>query len=284
MEPALIAREEGETDRAQVDDARVLREPIPLRQRILGDASPRIRLLQLLLLAALLATWEVVGRSSSSLAFAPPSAMVPAARDMISSGELQSALGDSLAALLLGYALAVTAGVAIGWTMGWWRTAGRVLDPFVAALYVVPVAAIVPLIIAWGGLGLGSRVTVVFLFCVFEILLAANAGVRNIEGVYLDVARTFGAGRADLMRKVVLPASLPFVMVGLRIGASRALKGMVLAEILFAVTGLGGLIVRYAGVFRMDKVLVVVVTISLLGIVLSASVVALERRVTRWRP
>ncbi len=283
MEPALITPEEREAERVQVDAARVMREPIPLRTRILGDVSPRIRLFQLLLLLALLGAWEVVGRSSSGLAFAPPSAMVPAAREMISSGELQSALGDSLAALLLGYALAVVAGVGVGWAMGWWRTAGRVLDPFVAALYVVPVAAIVPLIIAWGGLGLGSRVTVVFLFCVFEILLAANAGVRNIDNVYLDVARSFGASRADLLRKVVLPASLPFVMVGLRIGASRALKGMVLAEILFAVTGLGGLIVRYAGVFRMDKVLVVVVTISLLGIVLSAGVVALERRVTRWR-
>ena len=267
----------------EVDEARVVRERIALRERLLGDASPRVRLFQLLVLAGLLAAWEIVGRSSSSLAFAPPSAMVPAAREMISSGQLQSALGDSLVALLLGYALAVVAGVGVGWAMGWWRTAGRVLDPFVAALYVVPVAAVVPLIIAWAGLGMGSRVTVVFLFCVFEMLLAANAGVRNIDDVYLDVARTFGAGRADLLRKMVLPASLPFVMVGLRIGASRALKGMVLAEILFAVTGLGGLIVQYAGVFRMDKVLVVVVTISLLGIVLSAAVVGLERHVTRWR-
>jgi NitT/TauT family transport system permease protein len=272
-----------EQDLATFEAARVLRQPIPLRARLLGDASPRIRLFQLLLLLALLGAWELAGRSSSSLALAPPSAMVPAAREMISSGELQSAFGDSLAALLLGYALAVMAGLAIGWAMGWWRSAGRVLDPFVAAMYVVPIAAIVPVIIAWAGLGFGSRVTVVFLFCVFEILLAANAGVRGIDDLYLDVARTFGAGRAALLRKVVLPASLPFVMVGLRIGASRALKGMVLAEILFAVTGLGGLIVQYAGVFRMDKVLVVVVTISLLGIVLSAVVVALERHVTRWR-
>jgi ABC-type nitrate/sulfonate/bicarbonate transport system permease component len=268
---------------ARDDHGRVVREPRSLRSRLMGGASPRRRLAQLGLLALLLGAWELVGRHSSSLSFAPPSAMVPAAREMIGSGELQAAFGDSLAALLLGYALAALVGTAVGLAMGWWRAMGRVLDPFVAALYVVPIAAIVPLIIAWSGFGLAARVTVVFLFCLFEILLAANAGVRNIDESYLDVARTFGAGRRDLLIRVVLPASLPFVMVGLRIGASRALKGMVLAEILFAVTGLGGLIVKYAALFRMDKVLVVVVVISLLGICLSACVTAVERRVTRWQ-
>jgi NitT/TauT family transport system permease protein len=288
VESALSQPEEVALERPVAREApreghgRIVRERRSLASRVWGGASPRRRIAQLALLAVVLGVWEIVGQNSSDLAFAPPSAMVPAAREMLSSGELQSAFGDSLAALLLGYGLAAVAGTAVGWSMGWWRAAGRVLDPFVAALYVVPIAALVPLIIAWEGFGLAARVTVVFLFCLFEILLAANAGVRNVDQAYIDVARSFGAGRRDLMRKVVLPASLPFVMVGLRIGASRALKGMVLAELLFAVTGLGGLISKYAGLFRMDKVLVVVVVISLLGVCLSSAVTALERRATKW--
>ena len=216
--------------------------------------------------------------------FAPPSSVVPAARDMIESGELPRALGDSLLALAVGFVLAAVAGTAIGYAMGWSRLAGRTLNPYVSALYVVPIASLVPAIIVWFGLDLTARVLVIFLFAVFEIVLSSQAGVRNVDPALVDVARTFGAAGRDVLRKVVLPASLPFVFVGLRMGASRALKGMVLAEMLFAVTGLGGLIIENATAFRIDRVLVVVLTLALIGVALGAAVQAVERRVLRWRP
>lgn len=228
--------------------------------------------------------WEYGGRRADDFVFAPPSSIVPAAREMIQSGELPRAVGDSLLALLLGFALAAVVGTALGLTMGWSRLAGRTLNPYVSALYVVPIASLVPAIIVWFGLDLTARVIVIFLFAVFEILLSAQAGVRNVEPAFVDVARSFGARRRQLLREVVLPASLPFVFVGLRMGASRALKGMVLAEMLFAVTGLGGLIVEHSTAFRIDRVLVVVLTLSLIGVALGAAVQALERRVLRWRP
>jgi ABC-type nitrate/sulfonate/bicarbonate transport system permease component len=258
-------------------------QTLSLRERLGGFFAPRVRIYQLLLLAALLGIWEYVGRQSESFTFAPPSSVLPAAEEMIASGELGSAAIASLAALMLGFALAALAGIGIGYAMGWWRTVGRTLDPFVAAMFVVPVAALVPVIIVWLGLGLAARVLVIFLFAVFEITLSAAAGVRNVDPAMIDVARSFGASRRSLLWKVALPGSLPFVFVGLRIGAARALKGMVVAEMLIAVTGLGGLIIEYADVFQMDRVLVAIVTIVLMGIVLQGAVVAAERWVMRWR-
>ena len=152
------------------------RDPSPLGRRENPPflRSPRPHLHQLFLLAVILGVWEYVGRNSEEFAFAPPSSVVPAAREMISSGELGNAMTDSLVALLLGFALAALAGVGIGYAMGWWKTVGRTLDPFVAAVFVVPIASLVPVIIVWLGLGLASQVLVIFLFAVFEILL--NSG------------------------------------------------------------------------------------------------------------
>ena len=263
--------------------ARTTTRPLPLRRRLARGLLSRERGYQLILLLLLLGVWEYAGRKSPSFTLAPPTSVVSAAGDMMESGELQGALGDSVTALLLGFGLAVVVGVAVGYAMGWWRVVGRTLDPFVTAGYVVPVASLVPLIIVWFGLGMTSRAIVIALFALFEILLSVYAGVRNVEPEIVDVARTFGAKRHDLLRKVVLPASLPFVFIGMRMGAIRAVKGMVLAEMLFAVTGLGGLIVENAAAFRMDKVLVAIVTIVLIGMVLSGLVQLVERHVMRWR-
>jgi ABC-type nitrate/sulfonate/bicarbonate transport system permease component len=254
------------------------------RERAGRVLLPRIRIYQLGLLAGLLGLWELIGHQTADYVLAPPSEVALALVEMVRSGELPNALGDSLTALFLGYAIAAIGGIAFGCAMGWWQTLGRTVDPFVAALYVVPIVALVPAIVIWAGLGLAARVIVVALFCLFEPLLNAYAGVRNLDPLLVDVARTLGARRRDLFWKVVLPGTLPFLFVGLRIGAGRALKGMVLAEILFAVTGLGGLIVKYTAAFRMDRVLAVVVVLALLGIGLTTVIQVVERRVMRWRP
>jgi ABC-type nitrate/sulfonate/bicarbonate transport system permease component len=203
---------------------------------------------------------------------------------MIASGELPRALVTSLTSFALGFGLAVVVGLALGFAMGWWRSVGRLLNPYVSALYVVPMVALVPLIIIWLGFGLAARVLVIFLFCVFEILLNAYGGIRALDSLLVDVARTFGAGRAQVIRRVVLPGSLPFVFVGLRIGVSRAIKGMILAEMMFAIVGLGGLVQVSRDRYDASGILAVVAVVSLLGVMMAALVQLLERRVLRWRP
>jgi NitT/TauT family transport system permease protein len=253
------------------------------RERTLRALAPRVRLYQLAVLAAGLGLWEWFGVRSASYTFAAPSEIATAAVDMLETGELQSAVGDSLVALVLGFGLAVVVGTAIGYALGWWKMLGRTIDLFVAALYVVPIAALVPLLIVWFGFGLTTTVLVIFLFAVFEPLIAAEAAVRNVDRGYVDVARTFGAGTGATARKVVLPASLPFVLPASRMAASRAVKGMVLAEMLVAVSGLGGIIIRSARSFRMDEVFVAVIAIAIIGVLLTSAVSAVERYLLRWR-
>jgi NitT/TauT family transport system permease protein len=254
------------------------------RARLLRVIAPRERGLQLLLLAAVLAAWEWYGRRASNYEFAPPSRIVSAAREMAADGELGHAVATSLKGLLIGYALAAVVGIGVGFAMGWWKTLGRTLDPFVSAMYAFPIAALVPAMIVWFGLDLQARVIVIFLFGVFEILLSAYAGVRNVDATFVDVARTFGARRHDVLAKVVFPATLPFLFSGLRMGATRCIKGMIVAEIFFAVTGLGKLIVENATTFQMDRVLAAAITVALIGVLLTGVIQAVERRVMRWRP
>lgn len=253
------------------------------RERGLKAVAPRLRVYQLGVLAAVLLVWEWLGRRSPSFTFAGPTEIAAAAVDLWESGELQAAIQESLLALVVGLALAVVVGTAIGYALGWWKTLGRTLDPFVAALYVVPIASLVPLFIVWLGFGMTTTVAVIFLFAVFEPIVAAQAGVRNVERAYVDVARTFGAGPRQLAWRVVLPATLPFVLPAARLAAGRAVKGMVLAEMLIAVSGLGGIIIYGARQFRMDEVLVAVIVLAAIGITLTALLNALERYVLRWR-
>jgi NitT/TauT family transport system permease protein len=167
--------------------------------------------------------------------------------------------------------------------MGWYKPAAKVMDPFVNAAYVIPVAALVPVIIIWFGLASTSRILVVILFCVFEILVSTYTGVKNVDPMLIDVCRSFGATRLDLFRKVVFFASLPYIFAGLRMGASRAIKGMVVAELLFAVTGLGGEIQTAANYYRTDIVFVYVIVIALLGVVMAGLIQVVEKLVTPWK-
>lgn len=256
---------------------------IPLRVAIRKALVSWERLVQLVLAVAGLVLWEVAGRRLGEFFLAPPSSLVDATRELVATGELFRATRDSMSSLFVGYGLAGAVGIGVGYLMGWYKPVAKVLDPFVSASYVVPVAALVPVIIIWFGLGFTSRMLTVFLFSVFEILVSTFTGVKNVDPMLIDVARSFGARRMDLFRKLVFFASLPYIFAGLRMGAARAIKGMVVAELLFAVTGIGGAIQTAANYYRTDKVFVFVIVLAILGIVLSGLVQLGEHLAMPWR-
>lgn len=244
--------------------------------------NARIRVLQIALLLVLLIGWEIIGRRIGSFVLVPPSAVAQAFTRMVASGELMLALRDSIYGLLLGYAIAIIVGVTVGTLMGWYRSVAIILDPFVSALYAIPVAALVPLLLLWLGIGSTARIVTISLFAVFEILIASYTGVREVDQRLIEMARSYGASQRQLFMKVVFFDALPVVFAGLRIGAGRSVKGMIVAELLFAVTGLGGLVLRASSNYQTAKILVVVVVVSLIGVLLVTGMQFIERRIAPW--
>jgi len=259
------------------------RERIPRSVAVRKELINWQRFTQVAIAVGVLLVWELVGRRVGDFILAPPSSVVEATGEMIANGELIAAIRDSAISLFLGYGLAAVIGIGVGFLMGWYRPIGKVLDPYVSALYVVPMAALVPVLIIWFGLGLTPRVLSVLLFAVFEILISTYTGVKNVDPMLVDVARSFGAKRTELLRKVVFFGSLPYIFAGLRMGAARAIKGMIVAELLFAVTGIGGAIQKAANYYRTDKVFVYVIVLAVMGVLLAGMVQMIERRMTPWR-
>ncbi len=243
----------------------------------------RERLIQAVVVALFLAAWEIVGRSVSQLILAPPSAVATALVEMVQSGELVTALRESLTVLVAGFGFALLIGIVLGLLMGWYRDLADVLNPFISATYVVPIASLVPLLVLWLGIGMRPRVLTVMLFSVFEVMIATYVGVREVDQRLVEMARSFGASQRQLFANVVFFDALPVVFAGLRIGLSRAVQGMVTAELLFAVTGLGGLVMTYSANYRLDKMLVVIALVSLIGVLLVTAVQYLERTLAPWK-
>ncbi len=260
----------------------IQRERISLATATRRTILSRTRLIQLGILVVVVIIWQVLGLQLGAFILAPPSSLFPALADLIGSGDLGKALLDSLGSLLLGFVIAAVVGIVVGVLMGWYRPFAKVINPFVSAGYVLPEAALVPIFIIWFGLGYESRVVTIFMFSVFEILLSTYAGVRGVDPLLISASRAFGAKQWQLFRYVAVPASLPHIFNGLRMGVSRAVKGMVVAELLFAVTGLGGLIQNAKNNYETDRLFVVVIIVALLGIILSALVEWLERVVAPW--
>ncbi len=253
------------------------RESLPWSYTVRQWFFSRERLVQVALIGAGLIAWQIVSQRVGPFFLASPSSILDAARFEITEGALFQAVGQSLVSLGMGFAYGASIGITMGVLMGTYPPVARIVLPFVTAGYVLPSAAIVPLLIIWFGIGLTPRVIAVVLFCVFEILLTSYTGVRTVDPVLIDVAKSFGAKRLVLFRKVVFLAALPHIFAGLRMGAARATKGMIIAELLFAATGIGGAIQRAANAYRTDRVFVYIVVLVIVGVVLAGLVGLLER-------
>lgn len=230
-----------------------------------------------------LIAWQIIGGSINPIFLSTPTAIAKAAVTVIADGELQSALIVSVAVVLAGFAGAILVGVPIGLMMGRFRTFEYLVDPYVNALYVVPRIALIPLIIIWFGLGVPAQVVVVFGTSVFPVLLSTYAGVRNVPNDLIETAQAFGASERQLFFNIIIPASVPFIMSGLRLGIGQAIIGMVVAQMFLGLSGIGFMLTKYGNMFETPYVFVVVFALALLGIVMTEAVKRLELRYTRWK-
>jgi NitT/TauT family transport system permease protein len=143
--------------------------------------------------------------------------------------------------------------------------------------------ALIPLIILWLGLGSAAKFVIVFILTVFPVLINTFAGVRNVSQSLVDVGVAFVASERQIFTKIILPAALPYIMAGLRLGIGRAIIGMVVAEFFTALRGLGAMIVKYGNFFRTDSMLVPVIVLMFMGVLLTAALKRAEETIAPWK-
>jgi NitT/TauT family transport system permease protein len=234
-------------------------------------------------LAIFLALWEFFGRDINPVFGSSPSAIGEAFIDIARSGKLERALFQSLQPFVLGYALAILVGIPIGLIVGRFRTAEAALGIYVTAGYAMPLVALVPLLILWLGLGFAVKVAVVFLMSIFPICINTWAGVNAVPVSLIEVGRSFVASDATILRRIVLPATLPYIMAGIRLAVGRAVVAMIIAEFFTAISGLGGIIIQSANNFDTATMFVPVVVLMVLAIGLNALILWVERKVAPWQ-
>ena len=234
-------------------------------------------------IATLAVLWEVAGRMMDTTLIPPLSNIASAWLRLLMNGKLLENLVMSLWTLAAGFFLAVILGVIIGVLMGRFRPVEHFLDLYINALMSAPMTAFVPLLIMWFGLGVESRIAVVFLFAFFVIVINTMTGVKQVDRIFVEMARSFGAKELEVFFKVVLPAAMPAIMAGVSIGMGRAVKGIVTAEMLLTLTGIGGMIMQYGSAFATDALFAVILTILMVAMIAMKLVKIVDRRLTGWK-
>ena len=199
-------------------------------------------------------------------------------------GRLKQDMAYSGTNFIIGVGMAITVGVVCGVLIGWYRRLSMIVDPFVTTLYSTPRVALVPLVLIWFGIGMWSKVFIVFLSAFFPILVNTAAGIRNMDRDLLRAARAFCASDWQIFKTLAIPGSVPFILTGVRQGVAVGLIGVVVGEMLGSSEGIGFMVAYGGQTFQTDTLFVGFVIIALAGILLTSVAERLERRFSRWRP
>jgi NitT/TauT family transport system permease protein len=239
----------------------------------------------LVVLGIVIAAWWAVVRATDSVIFPTPWQVVTGALELVEDGTLWEHIGASLFRVGVGFGLALLVAVPLGLWMGWVGGAYRTFNPIFQMLRPISPIAWIPIAILWFGVGDVSPIFLIFISSVFPMIVQTTSGVHTIERRYLRAAANFGVSRAVLFRQVVIPAVLPEIIVGMRIGIGVAWLVVVAAEMIALRSGLGYLIMdsRNAG-NRYDLVIASMIIIGLIGLLLDSGTRLLERlKTVKWR-
>jgi len=231
--------------------------------------------------------WELVGnvfQLINPMFMSAPSLIYKAAVEMFRSGEIYHDLYVSGVEFLGGYFLAAAVAIPFGIIVGWYKRASYVFDPFINAMNATPRIALLPLVIIWLGIGILSKVGIIFLGAVFSILINTRDGVKTTPLNLLNAARSFGASEWMVFKTVVVPSTIPFILTGLRLAVGRALVGVLVGELYAATAGIGFMITVAGATFQTDKVFVGVLIFALTGMMGMELLTRIERKFDRWRP
>ncbi len=280
-----VAPQDVLLDVSVADASRLYKFYLNQESKILGTSAVIVFLL----------LWEFMGGALSvynpipilrinPMFMSAPSLIFKAAVGLFSSGEIYHDLKISSIEFFWGYVLAVVVAVPFGILTGWYKRLSYVFDPFVNAMNATPRVALLPLVIIWLGIGILSKVGIIFLGAVFPMLINARDGVKTTPLNLINAARSFGASEWQVFKSVVFPSTLPFLLTGLRIAVGRALVGVLVGELYAATAGIGFMITVAGATFQTDKVFVGVLIFAISGIVLTEILDRIEHRFDKWRP
>ena len=228
--------------------------------------------------------WVALARLVPELFLPGPLDIAQALAAYATSRDFGIDMATSAQELAVGYGLAIFVGLPVGLLMGWYRRLHYVLDPFISFMYSTPRIALLPLLIIWLGIGVWSKVAVVFLGAFFPIAINTLTGVRSLDAALVRAARSFGASDPQIFRTLALPGSVPFILTGLRLGVGHALVGVVVGELVAAQHGVGLVMAEAGATFQTSKVFAALIIVSVSGVILQVTLQRLEARFDAWRP
>lgn len=267
----------------RVGTARPPRGPRGAARSINAPLSPASRwALRATSVLVIVVAWEIYGRAINPVLLSSPSAIARAFVAMIGDGTLAQALSESLVVLGAGSLIGIVIGLAVGLAAGRYRVFATLIEVPLNALYATPSVALIPIIVVWFGFGPTAKTVVVILFVVFPVLINTMRGVQEVDRELVEVARSFCSGERRMWFDLIMPAALPYMVTGLRLAIGRALIGVIVAEFFTAFSGLGHLIVTNANSFHTDRTFVPILVIAVLGVLLTALLEFVERRLVRW--
>jgi len=230
--------------------------------------------------------WESMTRFSlvNPLFISSPTLVARAGYRLFAEGEIWKDLRVSGTEFIIGYLMAAGVAIPLGLAVGWYKRLYYILGPFIDALNAVPRVALLPIIIIWAGIGIWSKIVVVFLGAVIPMLINTFSGVKTTEQRFLRVARSFGASEFKIFWTIVFPGTVPFIFTGLKYASGRALLGVVVGELYAATAGIGFLITVAGATFQTDKVFVGILIITFTGILMVELLNRVEHLFDEWRP
>lgn len=240
---------------------------------------------RLVMLAVVLIAWQFMAGPVVSVEFASkPTLVWSQLSTWTLDGTLWSNTWITVQEILMGYVLGAVAGMVAGFALTPQRVLSSVLDPFIMSLYAIPKVALAPLFIVWFGIGLQMKVVLAAVTVFFLVFLNTATGIRQVDDALVDAVRLMGANRRQILRKVVLPASMTGVLTGLRIAIPYALIGAVIGELIASNHGLGYLINESASTFDTAGVFAALAALTVIAAILNAMVNLLGRWTDRWKP
>ena len=242
------------------------------------------RLLGVTFIVLLLAVWELSGMLEwvSRLSLPRMSSVVVTLWGLIGSGELPAELGSSLWRMFAGYFIGIGLGVLLGLLMGSYRTFYNLLEPITEILRPIPSPAYVPIAILFLGIDDEMKIFMIAFSAFFPVLLNTYSGVRSVDPVQLQTAKTFGVKGSRLLWQIVLPSAAPFIFTGMRVSLAVALIVMVISEMVAASNGIGYFVLAAQRGFKVREMFAGVVTLAVIGYVLNRVFLAIENRVLAW--